>query len=124
MSVIELEDLFEVLEELKERARNGWVIVVEGEKDVASLRKLGVAGEILTFSGYSATADRVGKRKTIILTDYDERGREIERGLSKALLSYGNVADVEIKRKIFCKIKKEVTKVEELYGFVKKYIQS
>ncbi|RLG18892.1 hypothetical protein DRN63_00715 [Nanoarchaeota archaeon] len=124
MSVIELEDLFEALEELKERARNGWVIVVEGERDVASLRKLGVAGEILTFSGHSATADRVGKRKTIILTDYDERGREIERGLSKALLSYGNVADVEIKRKIFCKIKKEVTKVEELYGFVKKYIQS
>ncbi len=120
-----MEDLAEVLEaieELKQRAREGWVIVVEGVRDVSSLRKLGVEGEIITFAGYSATAEKIGRRRTIILTDADEKGTEIERGLSNALLAYGNVADVELKRKIFCKIRKEITRVEELHNFVEKYI--
>lgn len=112
--------LFDAIEDLKQRSREGWVIIVEGAKDVESLRNLGVEGEIIVFSGYSSTADAVGRRNAIILTDDDPKGREIERGLMRALQTYGRVPDVEIKRKIFLNIKKDISTVEELYSFVLK----
>ncbi len=105
----------EAIEELKEKSKEGWVIVVEGIRDVTSLRKLGVSGDIVTFSGFAETAEKVHDRRVIILTDYDKEGIKIEKGLYNSLLAYGNVPDVEMKKKIFCKIKKFVTKVEELY---------
>ncbi len=114
-------ELLEAIEELKERVREGWVVVVEGVKDAAALKSIGVEGDIITFSGYLSTAEKLKERRVIILTDYDEKGNEIEKGLAKALLSYGNVADVELKRRIFCKVKKEITKVEELRTFLEKY---
>ncbi len=112
--------LFDAIEDLKQRSREGWVIIVEGAKDVKSLRNLGVEGEIIVFSGYSSTADAVGRRNAIILTDDDPKGREIERGLMRVLQTYGRVPDVEIKRKIFLNIKKDISTVEELYSFVLK----
>ncbi len=36
--------LFDAIEDLKQRSREGWVIIVEGAKDVESLRNLGVEG--------------------------------------------------------------------------------
>ena len=112
--------LFDAIEDLKQRSREGWVIIVEGAKDIESLRNLGVEGEIIVFSGYSSTADAVGRRNAIILTDDDPKGREIERGLMRVLQTYGRVPDVEIKRKIFLNIKKDISTVEELYSFVLK----
>ncbi len=111
-------EALEAIEELKEKSEEGWVIVVEGIRDVISLRKLGVSGEIITFSGFTETAEKVYDRQVIILTDYDKGGFKIEKGLYKSLLAYGNVPDIELKRRIFCKIKKFVTKVEELYTFL------
>ena len=116
----EYKQLFDAIEDLKQRSRKGWVIIVEGAKDAESLRKLGIEGEIVIFSGYSSTADVVGRRNAIILTDDDPKGREIEKGLFKALQTYGKVPDVEIKRKIFLNVRKDISKVEELYSFVLK----
>ncbi|WP_202320223.1 toprim domain-containing protein [Archaeoglobus neptunius] len=116
--------LFDALDELKERAKKGWVVIVEGMKDVESLRNLGVEGDIIIFSGFAATADVVGRRNSIILTDYDSKGMDIERGLVRALQSYGVIPDTEIKRKIFCSIKKDISKVEELFSFVSKITNS
>jgi len=116
----EYKPLFDAIEDLKERAREGWVIIVEGVRDAESLRNLGVRGEIILFSGFAATADIVKGRDSIIMTDYDSRGMEIERGLIRALQSYGKVPDTGIKRKIFSSVKKEISKVEELYTFVSK----
>lgn len=111
---------FDAIEELKEKAREGWIIIVEGQKDVESLRNTGIEGEIITFSGYAATADAVRGRNVIILTDFDRRGIEIEKGLVEALMAYGKVPDTEIKRKIFHAVKKEISKVEEISAFIDK----
>lgn len=116
----EYKPLFDAIEDLKERAREGWVIIVEGVRDAESLRNLGVRGEIIVFSGFAATADIVKDRDSIIMTDYDSRGMEIERGLIRALQSYGKVPDTGIKRRIFSNVKKEISKVEELHSFISK----
>jgi len=119
----ELEDykvFLEAIEELREKSRDGWVVVVEGRKDVEALRALGVSGEIVVFNGFSSTADLLKNRDVVLLTDYDPKGMEIEKGLVEALMCYGKMPNTEIKRKIFSNVRKEITKVEEIYGFYKK----
>lgn len=116
----ELKEFFDAIEELKELSRAGWVVVVEGLKDAKSLREIGVEGEIVIFSGFSSTAERLNGKKVIILTDYDSKGFDIEKGLLRALSSYGNQPNVELKKKIFRCIKKDVTKVEELNDFIRR----
>ncbi|AAB90335.1 MULTISPECIES: toprim domain-containing protein [Archaeoglobus] len=111
---------FEAIDELKEKSENGWVVVVEGKKDVRSLRAIGVSGEIVVFTGYASTADTLKDRKVIILTDSDAKGMEIEKGLVEALKTYGKIPDVEIKRKIFSNVRKEISKVEEISAFYEK----
>ncbi len=91
-----------------------------GEKDVRSLRAIGVSGEIVVFTGYASTADTLKDRNVIIMTDSDNKGMEIEKGLVEALKTYGKVPDVEIKRKIFSNVRKEISKVEEISVFYEK----
>ncbi|TDA27692.1 MAG: hypothetical protein DSO00_06390 [Archaeoglobi archaeon] len=116
----ELKDLLDAIEDLRELSKEGWVIVVEGTKDLKALREIGVEGEIVIFSGFSNTAERLKEKRVIILTDYDKKGFEIEKGLSRALLSYGNVPNTELRRRIFRYIRKDITKVEELESFIRR----
>uniref|UniRef100_A0A7C2SKM9 UPF0292 protein ENN70_04085 n=1 Tax=Archaeoglobus fulgidus TaxID=2234 RepID=A0A7C2SKM9_ARCFL len=111
---------FDAVEELKERSKEGWVVVVEGKKDVKSLRAIGVSGEIVVFTGIASTVEILKDSDVIILTDFDSKGMEIERRLVEALRSYGKVPDVEIKRKIFISVRKEISKVEEIFAFYEK----
>ena len=113
-----LRELLRAIEDLRDRAKEGWTIVVEGVRDKEALRKIGIEGEIVVFTGFLRTAEKVGE-KVIVLTDYDERGEKIEKGLSKALLSFGKTVDVELRKRIFCYVKKDVTKVEELYKYLR-----
>ncbi len=66
--------LFELIEENKKIP-----IIVEGDKDIFSLRKLGVTGEIITTnSGLSIIdfCDKIAKdyKEIILLTDWDRKG--------------------------------------------------
>jgi len=121
IGVDDFQRLLLALEELREKAKEGWIIVVEGIRDVQALRDLKVEGEIIIFSGFSDTCDKIRNRKAIILTDSDKKGLEIEKGLVKALSSWGNVPDTTIKRKIFSATRKEVLRFEELFDFVERH---
>lgn len=73
-----LEDVERVISELIEENRSTPVIV-EGEKDVLALRKLGLTGEIISLNkGVTLIvfSDKIAKKykKVIILTDWDRRG--------------------------------------------------
>ncbi|MCS7143667.1 MAG: hypothetical protein NZ879_01450 [Archaeoglobaceae archaeon] len=114
-----MEEILRMIEELKEKSRDGWVIVVEGIKDRNALRMLGIEGEIVIFSGFLSTAERLKGKNVVILTDFDERGIKIEKGLMKVLTGYGK-ADVSIKKRIFHYLKKDVTKVEEIYTYFRR----
>lgn len=77
--------LFELIEENKKIP-----IVVEGDKDVFSLKKLGIIGEIITVNSGLSIIDFCDKiankyKEIILLTDWDRKGgyicHTIERNL-------------------------------------------
>ena len=73
-----LELIEKILEELKEECKDK-PIVVEGEKDVKALRKLGFKSKIITANkGISLTdfCDHIAQNynEIIILTDWDRKG--------------------------------------------------
>jgi 5S rRNA maturation endonuclease (ribonuclease M5) len=73
-----LEDMDRVLSELIDENKK-ITIVVEGEKDIIALRKLGVLGKIISLNkGFNLIdfADYIAKnfKEIIILTDWDRRG--------------------------------------------------
>jgi 5S rRNA maturation endonuclease (ribonuclease M5) len=84
-----LEELEELLDELRELNKTV-PIIVEGDKDIAALRKLEVTGEIIRFNkGQSVSdfCDTVAQkhRKIIILTDWDWRGGRLGVSIKKHL---------------------------------------
>jgi 5S rRNA maturation endonuclease (ribonuclease M5) len=100
-----LEELEEALAELREE--NITVpIIVEGDKDIAALRKLEVAGEIIRFNKGQSVSDFCDMivqkhKKIILLTDWDFRGGRLCQQIKKNLENRIKV-DLEF-RKVFAK---------------------
>jgi 5S rRNA maturation endonuclease (ribonuclease M5) len=83
------ERLREVLEDLHEV--NRFVpVIVEGKKDAAALRKLGLTGEIITFhrgkSVYDFCNEIAGRcRRVVLLMDWDPEGERLLKKLGTDL---------------------------------------
>ncbi len=108
--------LFELIEENKKIP-----IVVEGDKDVLSLRKLGITGEIITINSGLSIIDFCDKiannyKEIILLPDWDRKGgyicHMIERNLE------GRVKCNLYYRELFA-IKSMTKNVEGLYSWFK-----
>lgn len=84
-----LEELEQLLDALRED--NTTVpIIVEGDKDIAALRKLEIRGEIIRFNmGQSVSdfCDSIAQKhpKIILLTDWDWRGGRLGSSIKKHL---------------------------------------
>ncbi len=77
---------------LAELSQSGVAIAVEGQKDVAALRRLGLAGPILRLGrhGVVALADELTRyKKLLVLFDFDQRGEELARQLTEQLRGRG-----------------------------------
>ena len=84
-----LENLEELLIELKEENK-AIPIIVEGDKDIEALRKLGIKGKIIGINkgvNLSTFCDRISHEfsNIIILTDWDRRGGHICHTIKKNL---------------------------------------
>jgi len=84
-----LEELEKLLSELQEK-NNSIPIIVEGDKDVAALRKLEFKGTILSINTGKPLADfcdRIAEqyKDIIILTDWDFRGGRLCHTIRKNL---------------------------------------
>ena len=112
----------ELIDELKDRALCGAVVLVEGRRDREALEKLGIAGEVVMTSQQSLLNMAEGlartKKDIIVLTDWDERGEEVARQLSLYLEADGVKADNSIRCSLRGLLKKEITEVENLYVYV------
>lgn len=117
----DLSKLEEIFKELRKRSENGAVIIVEGPGDAASLRCLGIKGDIVTSSNTpdAVLVDDIGKKDVIILTDCDRRGDTIEKSLWNKFSSWGVTPNTEFKRRIFSVVK-EVHEIEDLAKYVEK----
>jgi 5S rRNA maturation endonuclease (ribonuclease M5) len=84
-----LEELEELLTELREENKTV-PIIVEGEKDIAALRKLELTGELIRFNTGQSVADfcdaiALKYQKIILLTDWDWRGGRLGSQIKKHL---------------------------------------
>jgi len=87
-----LEKIDCLLERLRDESSNGALIVVEGEKDVRSLRAIGVKSEIFAIKSCGRSLPDVideigcgGDREVILLMDFDSHGRELTERLARSL---------------------------------------
>lgn len=97
----EKENFIKMVEELKDIA-----VIVEGRKDAKALENLGLH-DIIPINGMPLPefASRVARhiagtaaREVIILTDFDKKGRELERRLEALLRSHNVRANARLRR--------------------------
>jgi len=100
----------------------GTVVVVEGERDRRSVRRLGLAGPIvLVHRGrtLSETAHYLAAnaRRVIILTDWDTEGGHLAQRLKEFLGAGRSGPDLEHRRRLARVLRGELVHVEGLYGW-------
>lgn len=119
-----MEQTEEVLEQLLSQSEAGVPVIVEGRRDEAALRRLGVKGPIhcLKSSGQSRYEflDRLnGSREAVLLTDFDREGKELTKWLYRELSQRGVKSDFTLWRRFRSLAHTEVRSVEELPSFLR-----
>lgn len=94
---METEDRKKKLDKLLEKLREEWVFV-EGLKDKAALKELGLR-HIMTVSGnLRLSCGRVRAKRVFVLTDLDRRGDQLARMAKDELESRSIRADLEARK--------------------------
>ena len=118
------QDLVDTIAALIEANRTTPVIV-EGERDVRSLRALGLEGEVIPLNAgvpLFNLAESLSRRHTraIILTDWDHRGGHLARLLRDALEANQVRFDTDFRARLTLLCRKDIKDVEGLAGFVER----
>ena len=120
-----LDEIRRVLENLKERMADGALVIVEGRKDVESLRKLGAVGKILPAksSGKSLLdalreIERQEVKEAILLMDFDRRGREWTMRLARHLEAMKIRPNLTFWRQLLGLARRDVKDIESLAGYI------
>ena len=109
------ERLRKIIEALHEVNKN-IPIIVEGNRDVSALRKLGLTGEIIILhngkSIYDFCSDIAEKfQKVVLLLDWDKKGEDLSKALSMHL--NGHWEEFSFFREIFkVNCQKEIKDIE------------
>lgn len=117
----QLERVFAELEDLSEDTP----IIVEGLKDAAALRRLGIVKNVVTLSKGNSifTFSEALARdhdSAVILTDWDRRGGRLARMLKEALSANGVSANERLRAQIVILSKKEVKDIESMPSFIER----
>jgi len=118
-----LEKLEGLILELQVLSDTGAIIIVEGRKDVESLRSLGVNGEIKLSSqkpllDFTEQLSRRGK-DIVLLTDWDRKGGMVARKIIDYLHAYGIMPNTDIRARIGFLVKKRIKDVESPLNILK-----
>ena len=128
MSTIErkLEEINKLLEELRQISSEGALVIVEGKRDIKSLRSLGVKGEILpvkasgrSFIDVLAEMERRRVAEVILLMDFDRRGREWTTRLAKHLEAMRAKPNLTFWRRLLSLAGRDVKDIESLARYIK-----
>jgi 5S rRNA maturation endonuclease (ribonuclease M5) len=117
-----IEELDELLAELRKRALDGAPIIVEGTDDVGALKNLGVEGKFHKISSGKSLLNFIegfsGSKEAIILTDFDRTGDRLAKYCAKHLKRLGVEPVVEIRRKLKSLVHKDIKDIEGLVKFL------
>ncbi len=119
-----LEQIEELLDELREHAARGVPIMVEGPRDEGALRELGVSGTMLRVSGTKKTIlnfleGLATYEQVVILTDFDRAGDELAEFCAAHLKRLGPEPIVEIREKLKVLLHKDVKDIQGLAKFLR-----
>ncbi|MGI0133203.1 MAG: toprim domain-containing protein [Thermoplasmata archaeon] len=110
---------------LEDLHRAGTIVVVEGERDRASLEKLGVRAPIRLVHG-GRTLARLAEslsgpgHRVVVLTDWDGEGGHLAQRL-KEFLGHGEIVlDLDFRRRLAHVVRGEIVHVEGLAGWVRR----
>ena len=117
-----LDKIEELLAELSEFSAREAIIIVEGKRDIFSLRKLGIEGnfELATNTplyNFTETVSKIGN-EVVVLTDWDRRGDLLAVKLSGYFENFGLKPELQIRHKMKLMCHKEIKDVESLYTYV------
>jgi 5S rRNA maturation endonuclease (ribonuclease M5) len=118
------EKILKVLEALAEESAKGKPIVVEGKKDVAALRALGVDGAVLTvktggksFLDAVCEIEKMGVPEVILFLDFDRRGKEGTKRLKQSLERAKMKPNTKLWRALSAVVGKEIQCIESLTAY-------
>lgn len=117
-----LEAIEHILDELRER-EPGIVIIVEGERDVASLSALGVPPPIIKLNqGVSLLnlCEELAREHDafIVLTDWDRKGGQLASHLERHFRATRASVDVDTRRRLKMTLPYQIHDIESLDGHV------
>jgi len=118
------ERIVAVVEELAE-ANGRAPVIVEGERDVLALRRLGLTGEIVAVNRGGTVFHlceqlAAGHPEVVILTDWDVRGGQLARRLRDGLAANGVRYDDGLRARIALLCQKDIKAVEDLHAYVER----
>jgi len=119
------EKILQLLENLAKESAKGTPIIVEGKKDIETLRDLSVEGKLISAkTGGKSLLDviseieKTGTREVILLLDFDRRGKELTRRIKQQLETARIKTNIAFWRELFTLVGKEVKDVEGLTAYM------
>jgi 5S rRNA maturation endonuclease (ribonuclease M5) len=119
------EKILKILEALANESAKGKPVVVEGKKDVAALRALGVAGTVLTvktggksFLDTVCEIEKMRVPEVILFLDFDRRGKEGTKHLKQSLERTKIKNNTKLWRALSALVGKEIQCVESLTAYM------
>jgi len=110
-----------LLQDLAEQSSKGILIVVEGKKDIETLRSFNVQGPIIPAKSggrnlFNLVSEVEGSRSSevILLLDFDRRGKELTGRLKRQLQSSKITTNIAFWLGIFKLVGREIKNVESL----------
>jgi 5S rRNA maturation endonuclease (ribonuclease M5) len=121
-----LEKIEQILECLKQESIRGVPIVVEGDKDLQTLRHLSVQGSILCAkTGGKSRLDLLSQieeshaKEVILLFDFDRRGKEWTETVRESLEKVRLKPDLTFWNQLRCLVSRDVKDIEGLDAYLK-----
>ncbi|MGA3404864.1 MAG: toprim domain-containing protein [Candidatus Bathyarchaeia archaeon] len=122
---VRLERFRQLIERVAFESSNGSTIIVEGQKDRESLRKMGITGpiECLQSSRQSPVGfvESLGDAKRIIvLTDFDREGISLAKKLSRTLIAHSLHVNLVLWKNLRELTRSDVRSIEELPKYLER----
>ena len=119
------EKILQLLEALVEESLKGTPIVVEGKKDVQTLRALGVTGTMLTvktggksFLDAVCEIEKMHVPEVILFLDFDRRGKEGTKHLTQSLERAKIKTNTKLWRRLSATAGNEIQCIESLTAYL------
>ncbi len=108
----------------KQTSADSFLIIVEGRRDIISLRNLGVTAEIIPCANQPAAefCEKIAEKKktAVILTDWDRKGGILAARLAEQFKNLDVPFETSQREKLLFYSKREIKDVESLFSYVKK----